>query len=192
VDFFRAVLFEQPLYLIPILVAVQFVLIRVWARRRTVRTARAVWIGLTVAVLLLVMQALVVTHRERVILICRAMAAAVEDGDVSAIASHVAERFAAEGYDQTAFVSRLTDTLTRVHVEDAKLSAFAVTVEGGRTARAVFTASARLIFPESTTYRSASRWEVHFERIAGAWRMVSVKPISTPTFPFARLREVLR
>jgi hypothetical protein len=192
VHFLRAVLFEQPLYLIPILVIVLFVLVRVWARRRTARTARAVWIGLAVAVLLLVMQALVVTHRERIVLVCRAMATAVQDGDVPAIASHVADGFEAEGYDKTAFVSRLKQTLTRVHVEDAKLGGFEVTVEGGRTARAVFTASARLILPDSVTYRSASRWDVHFERISGVWRMVSVKPISTPTFPFDHLRDVLR
>lgn len=191
-DFLRAVLFEKPLYLIPILIVVQFVLVRVWAARRTARTARTVWIGLAVAALLLVMQMLVVTHRERITIICRAMATAVEDGDVPAIASHVADGFDAEGYDKTAFVSRLKQTLTRVHVEDAKLSGFEVTVEGGRTARAVFTASARLIFPESVTYRSASRWELHFERVSGEWRMVSLKPISTPTFPFSHLRDVFR
>lgn len=189
-DFLKAFLFERPLYLVPVLVVAQFILIRVWAQRRTAGSRRAAWIGLVVAVLLLAAQRLVVTDRERIIALCRMMALAVEDGDVPAVAAHVADHFDAKGMNKADFVARLTRGLTTVHVERSRLSDFQCTFDNSRHAHVRFLANARVVYGREVALRQPSAWELLFERVGESWQMTSLKPVRIPAFPFDHLSEL--
>ncbi|UCG17063.1 MAG: hypothetical protein JSV19_03335, partial [Phycisphaerales bacterium] len=166
-SFVTALLFEEPLYLAPLLVVVQFVLVRRWVQRRTVRSRRAVLIGFVVIPLLLVVQAVVETDRERIISLCRELAIAAEDGDLAAIGAHVADGFQTEGIDRDGFLSLTTRALAAVHPEDARLTGFGVAFTDGRRATVRFRAAVRIYHADVMGSRRLSKWELHFERVSG-------------------------
>ena len=69
-------------------------------------------IGFGVCLVLVLLQAVVQTDRERIIAICRALAVAAEDGDVAAIGKHVADHFETQAIDRAEFLALMTRALT--------------------------------------------------------------------------------
>jgi hypothetical protein len=191
VSFITALLFEKPLYLAPVLVVVQFVLVRRWVQRRTVRSRRAVLIGFVVIPLLLVVQAVVETDRERIISLCRELAVAAEDGDVVTIGGQVADRFQTEGVGRDEFLSLTARALAAVHPENAKLTGFDVTFTDGRRATVRFRAVVYVYYADAMRSRRLSKWELRFERVSGRWQVVFLSPRRDVGFPFDSLRELL-
>ncbi len=188
----QTILFESPLYLMPLLLVGEFVLLRRWATRQTPNARRAVVGGLVVAALLLLMQHLVVTEREKLIGLCNELAAAAVKGDVDGIGGHISDRFAAEGLDRDGFLDYVRRGLTAVEVRSARLSGFEISIEDGRLAKVLFNASARVYgAAEGLGGSRPSRWELHFEKTGDCWRVVFLTPRRLPFFPFDSLRELL-
>ena len=184
-------LFESRIALLTTLALVEFVLLWAWARWRTRRTRQLALGGFVVACLLLVIQTLVVTDRERIITICREMACAIEDGDVDGVGKHVAQTFAADSIDREALLASLTRILTQVCVEDPRLTRFEVTVDGARGG-ADFHARCRLVTPDAIEFARPTRWRLTFERVDGRWQVVEITPVPTAVFPYRTLADVLR
>ncbi len=190
-EFVTALLFERPAYLVPVLLVIQFVLVRRWAQRRTSQARRAMLFGFACIPLLLAVQALVQTDREALIAQCRAVAALAEKGDAEGIGHHIAAQFETEGLDRAAIVSRMQKGLKAVHPENVKLSGFDVTFQSGRRATVIFQASARVYGPYEITGRQLSKWELRFERTGGRWQIIFLSPREIVGFPFNSLRELL-
>ncbi len=187
----RWLLFESRIALLTALGLVEFVLLWIWARRRTRRTRRRAGVGLVVAGLLLSVQALVVTDREKIMAICREMACAVEEGAVDQVGRHVASDFAAGGVDRAGLLAGLTRMLTHVHIEEPRLSDFEVLVTGNE-AQVTFQARCRVASAELVEGGIISRWELTFRRVGDRWQVVAIQPLPTLGFPFQNLGEVLR
>jgi hypothetical protein len=85
----------------------------------------------------------------------------------------------------------LERTLTRVKVEEPRLSDFTVSTDGDR-GRATFAANCRLVLPNAIESGILSRWELGFQRIVERWQVIEIKPAPTPWFPYRSLREVMR
>ncbi|MHC4065512.1 MAG: hypothetical protein ACYSUI_13585, partial [Planctomycetota bacterium] len=146
----QAFLFERPLLLIPVLVAAQFVLIVVWSRRRTRKTRRLVWAGLVAWPVLVILNALVVTDRERLTGICRDLAEAVSRTDAEAFAEHISQRFQSDpgrngtSWDKSALLQRVEGTVKTYRVEEPRLRAFEIDLDGDR-ATVRFAATCRIV-----------------------------------------------
>jgi hypothetical protein len=183
--------------LIPVLAVIQLVLIAVWSRRRTPRARRAVWIGFVVFPLLVLVQALVVTNRERLIGICHDLARACRDGDPAAFGRHVSDTFAAEArgggerWDKAALLDWLERQLTTYRIEEPRLRQFEVEPDGDR-AVVRFAATCRVISSEQIINRYPSAWELHFHRIGGQWLLEDARPRRTPLFPYGGLGDLPR
>ena len=191
-DLIRKTLFESPLYLAPLLLVAEFILLRRWAARRTPKARRAALAGVVVAALLLVMQYVVVTERERLIRLCNELAAAAVDGDVAGIGKHVSDRFATQNLNRDEFMEWVRRGLTAVEVKSARLSGFDVSIENGQRAKVTFTASARVYgAAEGLGGSRPSRWELHFEKIGDRWLIVFLTPRRSAFFPFDSLGDLL-
>lgn len=165
-------------------------LIAVWSRRRTRRSARAVWIGLGLTALLPAISRIVVTPRERIVQTCHELANLVDRGDVAGIDLYLTDDFQAEGLDRFDFIEQLESALARYHVDDPRLRRFDVAVAGG-DAVAVFDAVCSVRSADACFDRVASRWRVTFRQRAGSWRIASIEAIPTPLSPIRDLRAFL-
>jgi len=190
----QALLFERPLLLVPVLVACQLLLIHFWSKYRTRTTMRLMLVGFVVFPLMVLLQAVVTTDRERLVQVCRAMAEAVESADTHAFSGFVSDDFALSG-DSAAdlakedLVKKLERFLMTYDIEDARLRQFEIQVDGER-ATVVFTAHCRVVASEVITPGSVSKWQCRFQREGDSWRMIHVEPRPTPLFPFSRLRDI--
>jgi len=193
----RALLFERPLLLVPLLVVVQFVLIVIWSRRRTPRARRAVLAGFFVAPLLVVLQSAVVTDRERLTRACVALADACRRGDVPGFGRYVSPSFAAaagpgqDPFTRSSLLEWLEHTLIAYRVEEPRLRAFEITCEGPH-AVVRFEASCRVVTDRDIAPGILSRWELHFELRDGQWLVTDIRPLPSRWFPFRRLADLPR
>lgn len=186
------VLWESLWLLGVVWVGVLFVLIFGWSVQRTDHWRRAVWAGLVMGPLLLVVSQLVVTSRERVENLCRELARAVDAGEVSEIRAALAPEFHAAGLDANEFVDRVERVLSRVRVEDARLSAFDVSFSSPYEAMAEFTASAHIRAEESYLDWLVSRWRLTFRRTGDQWFVTEIETVRTPPLNLPSLSELLR
>ena len=184
-------LLENRIALLTVVAFAEFWLLWAWARWRTRRTRRLALGGLVVGCLLLIAQTLVVTDREKISSVCREMACAIEEGDVQGVGEHIAEEFAVDSIDREALLASLARILTQVRVEEPRLSGFDVSVDGDQ-AHANFQARCRLVSSEFFEGGRPSRWELTFLWLGDRWRVIAIRPVPTPTFPYRTLREVIR
>ena len=70
----QALLFERPAYLIPAVVSAELILLLIWRRWQTPPARQAVRLGLILFPMMIVVQSLVTTDRERIVLVCRQLA----------------------------------------------------------------------------------------------------------------------
>ncbi len=174
----HAFLFEKPILLIPALVVVQFILIIVWARRRTSRSRQVLLAGFVVFPLMMLIQTLVVTDREQLQAVCRAMADAIRQADVGTFADHLARDFKYDGpamgrvlgADDTC--TRLDDELNRFRIEEPRLWGFEIEVSGDR-ATVRFAARCRVVSAEQIEPSLRTDWELTFRRVDGEWQATS-------------------
>jgi len=181
---------ENRIALFVLVVFVEFWLLWAWARWRTRRTGRLALGGLIVGVLLLVLQTLVVTDREEIIVVCQGISRTIEDGDVDGFGEYIAVEFAVGSIDRDTLLASLTRILTQVRVEEPRLSGFDISVDGDQ-ARADFQAGCRLVTSRFFEGRMLSRWELTFLRFGDRWRVIAIQPVPTPTFPYRTLPEVI-
>jgi hypothetical protein len=149
-------------------------------------------VGFVACPLLVLLQALVKTDQERIIELCREMTLAAERGDIAALDVHIAEHFDSGGIHKPRLLEALTLALTRIHIEEARLSGFRFVSESGRRARIRFRAVARVIADGQIARRSPTTWELRFEGGADGWQVIELNPVSSPGFPFGSLGALFR
>jgi hypothetical protein len=189
-DWLVWLLLESTLALAGVLVVVLFVLLVHW--RRTLQP-RPLLIGLAMAVVLLVLQALVVTRREHADRIMKRIEADIVASRVEALAAALSARFhiAETDWDRAEFirvvegymswVDVVTLTRRRLEVELSERDAFRIYVSyiadvGARDFR----------------YMGLSRWLIDFAREDGSWKIVSVQPTEMDRRPIGGWRSLPR
>src|SRR5690242_9371719 len=121
VRFLQSLLFENlPLLLIAEAVAIAIVL-GVHRRNLTAGTRRAVWITLAICVALIGLQYLVQTDQERIEANVKAIALAIDDGDVPAVGQHLDREFQDHGLSKEAWLADLRQRLQRWQIDEAKV-----------------------------------------------------------------------
>ena len=145
-------------------------------------------IGLLVCILVPLLQFMVTTERERLSVVCDALVKAVDVGHVAAIESHVSGSFDAEGYDKEGFMEFVSRGLERADVENASVKVDSIEINGSKASVIIFADC--LINTDGYSGKLPSKWRLTFEKTGDAWKLIEVTPISTPLFPYTRLRDL--
>lgn len=192
IEFFRAILFERPLFLAVPAVVIQFILIRRWAFRRDRTSARAMIAGFVLWPLLFAMQAWVVTDREAVRDLMESIRLAVERGDADAFALTVADGFEAYGLDKDDLINRMKRADRRRSVRQLKFSDFSFGEARGGAAEVTFNATADLDGSDSLMARVLTRWNMSLKKGPTGWRIQSFELLPHALSPVRTFQEVLR
>ena len=142
--------------------------------------------------LLITISISVVTPGEQIITICRELAHAVEQADVAGMDRRLDDDFEAVDLNRGAFVDRVERTLTRWHVQDARLYRFSVTFPQPERGVVEFNTSCFIDALDVTHQRLLSRWRVTFKQSGRAWLVTRIEVVPTPLSPIRDLRDVLR
>ncbi len=185
-------LFERFWLLLIVLAAIQLGLIAVWSWRRNRPCARAVWIGFATIPLLLLLSVVVVTPREQIIELCNNLAEMVDEGDVDAIGSHLADDFLVAGLNRADFLDRVEETLATHPVDDARLYRIEVTFPRKDEGAALFNAVCVIRSTDFYLDRLLSRWRVTFVDQRAGWLVTGVEVLPTPLSPVRNIRDWLR
>jgi hypothetical protein len=180
--------FESTLALSACLVVLLFVLLVHWRRGGR---GRPLLIGLGVAVLLLIVQALVVTRRERADHILRRIETDIVASRPDAIAAALSARFyvTEPEMDRADFLELVRRAMRRVDVHTLRQSGLKIQAGASDTFEISVTYWADVSTPE---YRGMthSRWKIVFVREESGWRILSVEPTALDGRPVAGWRGV--
>lgn len=188
----KSILFESPLLLALLWFPLQVGLLVYWSRTRTPRSVRAVWGGLAAVVLLLIVQSLVTTTRERLMALCERIANAAERGNAAAVVEHVSPRFRADDLDYDDFVALVERALQRTTVERIRFSHFRARKGENGTVIAEFDASARIRRADAVSGTVPTRWRVTFEREGETWKILNAEALPAPFSPIDDLGDIAR
>lgn len=148
--------------------------------------------GFALCLLLPILQAVVVTHREQVEQVCQTLVGATQNGDMAEIARNVSPKFQSGEIDRDRFLDGVENALTQTKVENANLRNVEIEIHDDGSATARFTVTCRLATRETLLPNQVSAWTVRFEQVDGKWLMIEANPRPTPLFPFNRLDDLLR
>jgi len=128
---------------------------------------------------MLLMQALIVTDRERVARVCSQLAAAVERADAAAFAEQVSERVSVrrargDALDKDALMERFQRLREEYHVEEVRLRDMEIRVEG-RSVVVELRATCRVVARSERYPSVTSRWRMRFDREGNEWRLTEVE-----------------
>jgi hypothetical protein len=174
----ESILLESPLKLV--ILELAGILVLIWWVRRSVRPAGR-WLGgyLALCAALLAVQALVVTDAEKIRRITREIAEAVEFGRINVIRAHLADDFAAGGYDRDGFMDLVYRRLETYRVEGVWVGGAELQI-GPDDARIDFTARARVGTEETGLQPYMERWRLGFRRDGKTWLVTGVEDLGMP------------
>jgi len=175
-DWLTRLLFEDLSLLLLAEAMTLAVVVGLHRRYMTPRSRRTVWITLAVCCGQIVMQKLVVTDREAIRAMVEAMANAVQQGDVAALADHFAEDLQFEkDRDKEAVVQHAREILQRYEIHNARVSGFRIDVsEDDATATFQAMADVRNGSAEMS-YNTPTRWDLKCRRESDGWRVYRAK-----------------
>ena len=185
-DTLRWVLFESPMALGAICVLALFGLLVHWRRSLN---PRPLLVGLVLAIVLFVVQAIVVTDRERARLVMRPIELGLAREDAAPLAAALAPAFAAGDRDRAAFIDYVNGQLQRFDLHTVRL--LRVTVEesgGGRFVATLFYAAD--LSGEDYNGTLTSLWRITFEQTGGGWKIWGIEPLRIGMTPVANWREL--
>jgi hypothetical protein len=181
VDFLVRLLFESTLMLGGCLAVLLFVLLAHWRRRLQ---PRPLLIGLALSVVLLVVQALVVTRREHADRIMARIEADVLASQTDAIAAALSTEFlvAEPEMDREKFVRLVERYMQRVDVRT--LTRRALDIEASETDRfQLYVSYLADISAPNLNSLVLSRWRISFAKEDDGWRILSIEPTQLDRTP---------
>lgn len=175
--YLRVVLFESPLWLI--LVALIAELVVMWWYGRLEEPKRAYLFAVPAAlVVMLVIQRFVETDQEALRALTRRLAWAIDEPELDAFMACVDADFRLGRTGRDELRDRLYDFLERVAVDNVRLGAFELAVEGDE-ARVAFRATARVETAEAGIREYVGRWRLTCVRRPDGWRLRGVEHLGS-------------
>lgn len=172
----KELLFEDTFWLVLSLVPVVFVLWGVWYRTHSRASSRALMVGLSVSALLLVVQWLVVTDREKLERTTRLLSSAVARQDIDGFVEFVDPNAKFDGgHDREQFKEHLSYLLKKYEVEHPSVGGFVIEINGTH-ASVRCSASCRVTAREWSSSVPSS-WQLTFELRSGQWLVTDLKPL---------------
>jgi hypothetical protein len=174
VDFLVRLLFESTLLLGGCLAVILFVLLVHW--RRTLKP-RPLLIGLVIAVVLLIVQAVVVTRWERADRIMQRIEAAVLASQPEPIEATLSGRFhiAETGWNRADFIRIVRSYMSRVDVHSLSRRTLEVTAEQPDSFQ-IYVSYLADASTQDYRHMGLSRWLIQFIHEEDGWRIISIEP----------------
>lgn len=175
-DRFQILFLESFWQLGGLLSAGAVILFFAWKQVQTVGRFRLLIGWLVAGAVLLTVQTLVRTDRERVVATLYVLADAVNEGDLDAFAEPLSEMLLAPGSDDKQdFLEKVRRTLERNTVDEVHLDKIEVGVTGD-VASATFRARAHVETEQMVWPMTISHWKLRFEREADdQWRVLRIE-----------------
>jgi len=165
-------LFESPLQLLVALVLVEAVVATVWWFRPGRRTSALVIAGLLVGAILLIIQHLVVTDRERIERLLDELALAVDCEDLPTLTAAIDEQYHADGLDKPHLLEQIQTAFAQADIDDVRLLDVRVHVDRD-TAEVHLRVHCRVRAPDWPYDYHLSAWDLRLARRAGGWRVLA-------------------
>jgi len=147
-----------------------------WRQMQTPGRFRVLIGWLIGGAVLLAIQQLIVTDREKITRVLHTLAEAVDEGDIPKLIEPISESLTGQWQSKEDFAEEARRELERITVDDVKLDSIEVVVTGD-TATARFRARARVESESMVWPLSVSRWELGFQRESNdQWRVVRIEP----------------
>lgn len=188
-DFFQTLFFESRLYL----TGLSFLL---FGASLFVRRGRRETIGrwivpatMGLIVLLFVLQAALVTQRERIWLETDRFITAVEARDFAAIREIISPVYDSEGMDAEGILRFIELSLQRLHVYDTRAHRRSVRVTGAR-AEMILAARATVRADGAAGQMHWGSWRIDWRREADQWRIIALRPTMIDGVEFDGLRAL--
>jgi len=168
-------LLESP-YRLAILCALGcLVLLVLWRRTLSAARRKAFLAGVSVSAILLLLQAIVVTDRERIIALMNGLAEAVIEPDFERIERAIDPEYDDGRRTKSALMALIRDRLSGTTVERARLYGFEVDVRGERaTTRFRAMSSGRV--GDTPVVNIPSAWQVDLIRRGRQWTITAIRP----------------
>jgi hypothetical protein len=172
-DILRSLFFESIVLLVcveVVAVAVALARYRSWptpGRRLTI------WIALIGCILLIVLQQVIKTDRERIQAAVRAMATAIDDGDVLVLGEYIDRDFRDRNSNRQAWLQDVRLWLQRWQIDNAKVGGFRIEVNGDQ-AVASFWAKCNGRSGDQSEQGVFSSWRLAFVRRDSGWKLQRV------------------
>lgn len=182
----RWILFESPAALGALCMLTLFGLLVHWRRSLN---PRPLLVGLALAVVLFVVQAVVVTDRERARLVMRPIELGLMNHDVAPLEAALAPAFAAGPRDRTAFIDYVQHQLQRLDLRTVRLRRVVIdkSTRGRFVATLFYTADIR---GEDFDGTLTSLWRITFEQTDDGWKISGIEPLRIGMTPIANWREL--
>lgn len=167
----KVTFFEDPVRAYVVLAVAEAMLLLAWRATRTRRSLLYLLIPPVLAGGVLALAALVVTDRERIEAASRAIAAAVEAGDVGAVARHVDEQYGGYCGSREALLEMARRTHAAMGLRKVRIVASRIDVEGAEARMTVRTAVAY----DGGAFGAGGMgitWRVRWARRADGWKVV--------------------
>jgi hypothetical protein len=174
VDTITQFLFESPMQLASVCGIVCLVLLVMWRRTGSAGRRKAFLAAAALSCLLLALQAVVVTDRERIVWLMDDLAKAVEAADIDRIEQSIDADYKDDSYDRTTFLAHVRNELTHYSVRGARLSAFKVSVSGNE-ATVSFRVVCEIRDRDGMFVSVLSRWQVDLVRRDTGWMVRSTR-----------------
>lgn len=173
-DAIKGLLFEGSLTLAGLCAGACLVLLVLWRRTGSSVRRKMFWGATAASFLLLGLQGLVVTDRERIINLVQELAAAAEKSDIARIEQSIDAAYKDSDGDREACLARARDRLSRHAIRSVSLSAFEVNVSGD-DAKASFRVVCDMREGDHSLPNMPSRWELDLVRRGDTWMVCSIR-----------------
>jgi hypothetical protein len=171
-DVLRSLFFESIVLLVCVeMVAVAVVLAR-YRSWPTPGRRLTIWIALIGCILLIVLQQVVKTDRERIQAAVRAMATAIDDGDVPALGDQIDGDFRDRNTDRQAWLQEVRQWLQRWQVDEAKVGGFNIEVNDTQAVASFWAVCNGRSGNQSDQVYSS--WKLAFVRRDSGWKLLRV------------------
>lgn len=176
-DLIKLVLFESPAHLLVGTVLLLAVLGSCWFFRPGKVTSWLVVGAMLLGSVLLIVQHIVVTDRERIGRIIDELALAVDCEDVQVITDAMADDCRVDRMDKDELTDRLRTFFERAEIDDVKIIGTEIETDGD-TASAFVKGHCRVTGTEYPYEHHPSSWSIEFERRGGTWLIHRIRHVA--------------
>lgn len=188
-DFLSTLFFESPIYLGIFSLFLLGASLYVRRARPTTVGRWSVPAALGLILLLLGVQRIVTTERERIRTATQEFVAAVERKDLGAIRAALSPAYSADEMNADAMTEYLESVLARLRLYDSRLMRREVTVRG-RDADLLLTARATVSVEGGIGDMHWGTWKIGWTKEGETWRITSLVPVVIDGVPFDSLRQL--
>jgi len=169
----KHILFEDPCELAAVVVGVHLLGLFLWRWLAGSAIRRWLWVVPVTAAILFLVQALVVTDRERIESLLERCARAVERGRIADLAAEIDDEFQSNSLDKAELLAMARRLLERYAVENIRIDQLQVHTEDSR-ARVSFRARCRIVSDVMMIPEHHSRWQLELARRQEGFKIVAI------------------